>query len=179
MREVTRTVRVYKFGDLPEVVRERVKQNYMAYFGYARSADALASIKALAGHFDSKVSDWDIDWGGGSHSSVKFDTPDHWTEDSLRGAVAELGAADPVTGRGVGDCVLTGYFLDEDAIDGLRRAYLGGERDVGKLLQAAFRSWLDACQADFDDFYSDETFGEHCDANGWEFTEDGEMYLGE
>ena len=53
---------------------------------------------------------------------------------------------------------------------------MGGERDLGKLMQAAFRQWLKACQSDCEWQYGDEQFSETCDANGYWFTKDGAFY---
>ena len=43
-------------------------------------------------------------------------------------------------------------------------------------MQSAFRAWIKACQADAEDEYTDGTFGEHCEANEYEFWEDGRFY---
>lgn len=171
MRNIT--VPVYKFSELSEEARDRVMRDHQAHWGYGRSVEAMASITALAEHFGAKVTDWEVCWDGSSYSSMRFDVPDDWTDDALAAAVKELGEYNPDTLKGNGDCVLTGYCLDEDAIDGLRRAYHDGVRDVAELLQAAFESWLSACQADYDDEYSYETFGEYSDANDLEYFADG------
>ncbi len=65
--------------------------------------------------------------------------------------------------------------MDEGAIDGFRIAFHAGERDLGELMMAAFRSWLKEAQSDCEWQYKDEAFGEMCDANDYEFYESGEL----
>lgn len=96
-------------------------------------------------------------------------------ESDIADRLAKLGTFDPITLRGHGKCLLTGYCGDENAIDGFRKAWLGGERDLNKLMQAAFREWLEDGQADCEAQYEDENFSEHCEANEYEFTEEGKL----
>ena len=49
------------------------------------------------------------------------------------------------------------------------------ECDLDELMQAAFKTWLTAAQADCEDQYSDGTFGETADANNWDFHENGTL----
>ena len=180
MRTITKTVNIYTYSELSESSRERVRQRFAEWDGYVWSDDAFASIKALAAHFNTKVADWSVDWFDSSYSRMRFETPyDELTRDEIGGLLAELGTYDPDTLKGHGECKLTGYGTDEDAIDGFRIAFMGGESDLNKLLQAAFRSWLAACQADCADYYSDERFAELCDINEWEFNESGDIIKGD
>jgi hypothetical protein len=102
--------------------------------------------------------------------------PDDMSSEEISERLASLGTYDPETLKGHGDCVLTGYVHDENAIDGFRIAFNAGETDLNKLMEAAFRSWLAACQADYADQQSEEQFGETCEANEYEFTEDGVLF---
>lgn len=179
MREETHTIRIYRFAELSEEAKDRARQWYQcAGYAYVWADDALNSLKEFAEHFGAKLSRYEIDLGNGSYSSATFTTPDDDpTPEELAERLAELGTYNPETLRGDGECKLTGFCHDESAIDGFRIAFMrDGERDLDKLLQAGFRTWLAACHADYDDFYSDETFAEHCEANDYEFTEDGEFY---
>jgi hypothetical protein len=174
----TETITIYRFAELSEKARQRAKDEYAELFGYERADEALDSMRALARHFDGRVTDWEIDFFRGSHSSMKFSMPDDepMTKAEIRRRLKELGSYNRKTGRGDGECKLTGVCWDEDAIDGFRLAFRQGETDLDKLMQAAFESWLKACHADCEDFYSDETFGEFCEGNEYEFYEDGRFH---
>jgi hypothetical protein len=167
-------VKVCKFSELSEKAKDRAKQEYATLFGYAWSEEALESLKELTKHFGGRIKDYNIDYFESSHSSAEFDMPD-MEEDEIKELLDELGDYNPETLKGNGDCKLTGYCADEDAIDGFRRAFHEGERNLEALMDAAFDSWLKACQSDCEAFYSDEDFGEHCEANDYEFYEDGTM----
>lgn len=132
----------------------------------------MSSLNTLAYHFGGVVSDYSIDWFGGSHSYAKFRMPE-LDKAEIAARLAELGSYNPETLKGDGECKLTGFCADDDAIDGFRIAFAEGEADLEKLMQAAFDSWLKAAQADCEDQYSDEQFGETCDANEYEFYENG------
>lgn len=181
----TKSYNVYSFAELSADAKQRAKDQHAANFGFAWSNDYLASLRALAEHFGGKLTDWQIDWFAGSYSSASFDMPDSdlaslgddfaETEASIAAKLAELGAFDPATLKGSGECKLTGFCGDESAIDGFRIAWNGGERSLDKLMQAAFREWLKDAQADCAGQYEDETFAEHCDANNYEFTAEGRI----
>jgi hypothetical protein len=64
---------------------------------------------------------------------------------------------------------LTGYCADENAIDGFRKAWHAGERDLEKLMDAAFDSWLADAQADAQWQMKDEQVDESITADGKRF----------
>lgn len=175
MKTITRSINVYSFSELSEKAKQHAK-DHAARHGYAFAEDALASLKALAEHFGGSLSNWDVDFFNNSHSFAHFGMPEMEPEE-IANQLDALGTFNPETLKGHGDCVLTGYCADEDAIDGLRIAFLrDGERDLSKLMQAAFSSWLKAAQSDCEDQFSDETFSKHCDANEYQFCEDGSTF---
>jgi hypothetical protein len=173
MKTRTITFNVYQFSELPEKAKEAAKQRYAELFGYAWADEALASLKALASHFGAELKNYSIDFFNSSYSDASFNVPDDVEPEDIAAQLARLGTYDPQTLRGHGDCVLTGFCMDESAIDGFRRAWHNKETDLGKLLQSAFRSWLQDAQADCEGQYTDEQFAEHCEANGYEFDERG------
>ena len=187
MREVS--IKVLKYDELSDRAKENARQNYAASEGYLHGDEALESIKKLAEHFGGKVTNYEIDWSGAcSPSSMKFDMPDYENgfdatdyengEAEIERRLGLLGEYNPETLKGHGECVLTGVCYDEDAIDGFRKAWHEGERDIDKLMEAAFRSLLEQCESEYNCFYDDEDgeFGEHCDANEYEFYESGKFY---
>jgi hypothetical protein len=175
MREAT--IKVYKFDDLSDNAKVAAKQKYAELFGYVFADEALASLKTLAERFNGKLTNYSIDWCNSSYSSATFDMPET-EEGEIAATLAELGTYNPETLKGNGDCVLTGYCADEDAIDGLQQAWHNGERDLDTLMQAAFKTWLKAAQGDNEAFYEDDEFSEHSDANEYEYYQDGSIYDG-
>lgn len=174
-------ITVYEFKELSDKAKDRARNSYVETFGYSGDSDALNSLKALAENFDGKIATYSIDWLDSSPSYAKFDMPDeddHEDEDAylewLKGKIDALGSYDPETLKGKGDCVLTGYCMDEDAIDGLRIAYMrNGITDLNALMKEAFKSWLKACQADALHQISDEGMQETSEANEWFYLENG------
>ena len=169
---------VYKFSELSETAQDCAKQ-WHASGEWCWESEALASIKALAAHFGGRMSGWSIDYANCSYSSAQFDfdEPQPGYAEIKRGLLA-LGEFNPETLKGLGDCKLTGYCMDESAIDGFRLAFHAGERDLGELMEAAFRSWLKDCQADYASQYENAEFADHCEANEYEFTANGEIWGG-
>ncbi len=174
MRDVT--LKVYRFAELSAKAKDRAKQDVAAIEGYPHADEAMASINALAKHFGGSMDDWSIDWFAASHSSATFNMPCGWTRDEIASRLAELGEYNPETLMGTGECKLTGYCADEDAIDGFRMAFLSGESDLEVLMDAAFDSWLEAGQSDCEAGYEDDEFGQYCDANDMEFYGTGEAF---
>jgi hypothetical protein len=172
-------VTVYKFLELPEKVREKVKEKFSSHSGYFWSEEAIESLEALAKHFDGKLKDYSIDFFAGSYSNAIFEVPDEpLSKKEIAKRLKALGTYDKKTLKGHGDCKLTGVCHDEDAIDGFRRAFFQGEENLERLLQAGFRTWLKASQNDAEHEYSDEGFSETAEANEWEYFEDGRLATG-
>lgn len=167
-------VDVFKFSELSDEAKQRAKIDHESACGYSWSEEAMDSIKALAAHFGGRMSDWEVDWSNSSYSSATFDMPEMSAKD-IRKLLGELGSFNRKTLKGKGDCKLTGFCMDEDAIDGFRIAFRKGERDLNALMQSAFDSWLNAAQSDYEWQFADEQFAEMCDANGYEFYESGKL----
>ena len=168
-------VTVYQYSELSASAKEKARQKYVEYMDYSWDSEAMDSLKAAAVHFDGKLSDWSIDWGGGSYSSAKFDMPE-MTKTEIRRRLRLLGRYNPVTLQGYGECKLTGVCFDENVIDGFRKAFKAGETDLEKLMQAGFKSWLDCVHEDYAYQCSEEAFEEHCEANDLWFTEKGKQF---
>lgn len=167
---------IYNYSELSEKARDRVRAEVGANFGFERADEYFDSLKKLAEHFGGKLIDYEVDFWNTSYSSAKFEMPENPGEDEIGPLLADLGGYNAETLRGDGDCKLTGWVYDESAIDGFRIAFMrDGERDLDKLMEAAFRSWLEAAQADAAYDYSDEGLGETAEANEWEYYEDGRL----
>lgn len=170
----TRTINTYSFSELSEKAKQYAKDGHAEAMGYAWGEDAIESIKALTLHFQGKMKNWEIDFFNGTYSHATFDMPE-MEEQEIKNRLNKLGSYNKETLRGDGECKLTGYCMDEDAIDGFRRAFHGGENDLSKLMDAAFESWIKAVHEDCKYQYSDEAFEETADANEYEYYENGEI----
>lgn len=195
---------VYQFDELTDKAKQRAVNDHYDNVGYPWSAEALKSLSALAEHFGGKMTDYSIDWTGCcSHSWAKFDMPDaedignnnlpdhihraigtsDATEEDVKAAydkwlsdkLAALGTYDPQTLKGHGDCKLTGFCMDESAIDGFRAAFVAGETDLEKLMQAAFETWHSDGVDDFNGMQEFDEFSETADANEYWFHSNGKL----
>jgi len=171
----TINVPILKFDELSPKAKEQAKYDYKADCGFCHHDEYIESLEKLAEHFGGSLGKWEVDWFESSYSHAEFDMPE-MTGAEIRRRLATLGKYNKRTGKGHGECKLTGVCSDEDAIDGFRIAFRKGERDLDALMRAAFDSWLKGGQADCAGFYEDEQFAEHCEANDYEFTEAGKFY---
>lgn len=182
MRTIEKTV--YKFAELGATAQETARINWSAN-GWDRDSEYMDSIKALAEHFGGRVKDWDIDWSNSSGpSSMDFEMSEREDDDMSKTSweaeiltkLRALGTFNRRTLKGHGDCKLTGMSYDENAIDGFRYAwYREKKRTLGELMDAAFDSWIKAAWEDYQYDVWGDGFAETCDANEYEFDENGGM----
>lgn len=171
MRTVTTTL--YRFNELPAAAKKRAAEEHRCSGSqYPWAEEALASIRALAEHFGGRVTTYGVDFLRASYSHMDFDMP-AMERREIKARLRRLGTFNKTTLRGNGDCKLTGYCADEDAIDGFRAAFFAGESDLAALMQAAFKTWLESVQADAEQAFSLEGYAEHADANNHEFYDSG------
>lgn len=172
----TRTITVYKFEELSETAKDNAVYNSQANDSWHWDSDWLNSLKALAAHFYGRLEDYEIDWSGGFRPSyAKFDMPDEMDEEDIKANLDNLGDYNPETLEGFGECRLTGYCGDESAIDGVRKAFHEGERNLDALMQSGFDTWLKAVQSDYNDFYDHDNFADHCETNNYRFDVNGNL----
>src|SRR3990167_5919338 len=107
-------VKVFKFSELSEKAKQHAKDEYARDEAYNWGDEAMDSINALAKHFGGKVSNWQIDWFDNSPSSMDFEMPE-MTAKEIKALLGQLGTYNKRTGKGHGDCKLTGYCMDESA----------------------------------------------------------------
>lgn len=172
MRTITTTKNIYTFEELTPEAKENAAMKLNEEYFWA--SEAIESLKEFAKYFGSSLKNYSIDWSGSSYSSARFSERDMEPEE-IESRLMNAGSFNPDTFKGNGDCKLTGVCTDESCLDGFRIAWMKGERDLGELLKAGFETWLDDCQKDYTDQCSIERTAEHCEANGYEFDEDGNL----
>lgn len=166
---------LYRIAELPDDVQEKAHQQFTFDDCYAWSEEAIASIKALAEHFNGRVTNYNIDWLNPGHSHFKFDMPE-MTPAEIRAKLKELGTYNKRTGKGHGQCKLTGYCADEDCIDGFRLAFRNNpKQSLEDLMHYAGEELLWSACRDYEHQLSMESFIETCEANDYWFDENGNL----
>lgn len=176
---------VYKFSELSDSAKEHARYKWAENGGFdGRDTEYTDSIKALAEHFGGRVKDYSIDWSHSSYSEMSFEMPEQpdsgmsktaWDK-YISGKLRDLGTFNRRTLKGHGDCKLTGMCYDESAIDGFRWAwYREKKRTLSELMDAAYDEWIKAAWADYEYDIWGEGFPETCEANEYEFDEDGDL----
>ena len=135
----------------------------------------MKSLKKFLEHFECILRDWEIDFLEPYRNTYRISYAD-LDEDEIKSLLDDLGTYDKDTLKGHGDCKLTGYCSDEDLIDGFRIAWHKGVRDLEELIHAGIQSWQKAAQADAEYQYSEEGYKDLCEANDYEFYEDGRFF---
>jgi hypothetical protein len=171
---LTTTLTVYKFAQLNKASKEYAKQKEIENFGYSFESETRSTMQALAKHFDCELREFDVDFFYDGSYYVRFHVP-HMNVAEINKRLTKLGSYDKKTGRGHGDCVLTGWCRDEDCIDGFRAAWRAGVKSLEKLLQAAAKSLIKVARADCDEQYTDSTFADFCEANDYQFYAGGKL----
>ncbi len=174
----TRTINIYEFKELSPEAKHRAVYNDQANGDWFRADEYMASMRALAVHFDGRVKDWSIDWSNSSGpSSMEFNMPEDMTRGEILKRLRALGGFNRRTLMGHGECKLTGVCTDESAIDGFRLAfYRDKQTDLNALMQAAFKTWIKASWADWEyDWDIEKGYAETAEANDWRYYENGRM----
>lgn len=171
-------LKAYSFDELSEEAKQTALENNANNAEYFWGDDAIRSLEKFMEHFNCSLSRYSIDWFEKYRNEIKIDVPDYMndiSEDELKNLINGMGSYNPDTFRGLGDCKFTGYCADEDACDGARKAFFNGERDLYNILYAGYESWYSACNKDYEYQLSEEGYSEHCEANDYEFYEDGSL----
>jgi len=171
--------KIYTFQELSQEAKQYAHEKWNANNEYFWGNDAIKSLEKFLEHFNCSLSNYSIDWLGICGNTYKITIPEYMEEipeEDLKNYILTMGEFDKETLKGLGDCKFTGYCTDEDAADGARKVYFNGERDLKTILEAGFNSWYKAVSEDAKYQFSMKGFAEDCDANNYEFYEDGDRY---
>ena len=180
MRNVS--FQVYSYNELSESAKETARMAVASTTHFIDTEWALTSMTRLAEHFGGKVKNYEVDFGDATYSLMEFEMPElSFQETSI--LLSDLGNYDPNTFRSTGENCLSGEgdYEDEDmfdavAVQGFRIAFNKGESNIDKLMEAAFRFWLEYCQTLEKSLGEDEAFAQYAEECGMEFYEDGRKY---
>jgi hypothetical protein len=75
------------------------------------------------------------------------------------------------------DCVFTGYCMDHDTLEPIYKFLKQPDKHTTfyELMNDCLQSWAKAASNDMESYYSEENFKATCEANEWEFLEDGTL----
>lgn len=188
MRKIETTI--YSFSELSDSAKQRAMDEfYSAGWEPAWSYENLSSLKEFYKLFGNLISPGLRNW-----SDTRFDGNsdvlelsgiramkylwNNYHDDLFKGKFYYRNGKSRYSKvqRDNTSCVLTGFCMDDDILqpiyDFLKKP---DRRTIEDLLQECVESWRIASERDEEYQQSEEYFTEEADANGWEFTEGGEM----
>lgn len=170
-------VNVLTFSELSEEAKEKALKNWgESNIEYFWDREAIASLGKFIEHFNGSLNNYNIDFLEPYRNNYHITVPDNMTAKEIFSLLKQLGSYNKKTLRGDGECKLTGYCMDEELIDGFRRAWFNSERDLMQLIYAGIHTWEQAIKSDYEYEFTEEFFKDHAESNNYEFTEDGERY---
>lgn len=159
MRTITQEVQLYKYDELSDAAKERVKE-WLNSDSHNWGAESRASLDAFAAQFGAKVTEWE--YGPWDVADISTDA----TPANFRGFTLAQARALP-------ECP-TGYCMDCT----LREVFIREFERTGNAF-AAFNEAMDAgikeARADWEYQYNDDAMRETCEANEYKFTADGRI----
>lgn len=159
MRTITKEVQLYKYEELSDTAKERVKE-WRNQDGHAWGDESIASLKAFAAQFGVKVTDLCYSpWG---NADISTDA----TPANFRGFTLTQARALPE--------YLTGYYLDATLYGVFVREF-EQTGDAFHAFNKAMDAGIKEARDDWEYQFSDEYMQDACDANEYEFTADGRI----
>ena len=183
----TETITIYSYDELPETVRETVRNNFRtmgdlwAWSGeWWNSAQKFSRIAPI----DIKEADWDrahvtCEWTGPDYA-LRFDHSDEIAE--LSGLRAWKWLLNNnwfqwARRNAAGECTLTGYCGDCSFAGPLIEYEKNPSRvpDIKQVFYECAESWVYDAQQDCEYSYSDSAIDEMIEANDYEFLANGDL----
>lgn len=150
--------KIYHYDELSESAKEQAREWYRECDPFGWSDDWLTSAHAFCAAFGVTLKEWSI----GPWSPIEYRTD---AENShFRGAKLRDYTGEEMPTGFCGDCDAWSTFYNEFKRTG----------DAKNAFDAGLYSCLKAWRADWEYSLSDEAVAEAIEANGYEFTEDGE-----
>ena len=173
----TVTTEVYTFKELSETAQERAHSDYVSEGqSFAWRDEWQDSLNAFCSIAPVRCARHDVA-AGHIDCHACFDEPDAAHLSGVRAWkwLQNNGWFDLAERNAVGGCTLTGYCGD-CPLFGPIHGYADTPSkvpDLGQVFYECLQSWVYALRADQEHCESLEYFAEMCEANGWEFDEDG------
>lgn len=204
MRQVTEIRNVYTFKELKENAKQKVKERIFRD-GYFWQDEAWESLKALEkvfpglnivqAEFNSYASVhyriFDIDESVLNLSGARLYA---WIQNNLHEYLYQRKPQGKYTKNEIigkwaykrrsriiyteTDCPFTGYCMDADILEPIRQFLKNPDKNttLENIISDCVNAWEKSAAADCEWQESDEYMAEHCEANGYEFTEEGDIF---
>jgi hypothetical protein len=196
-------VKVYSYDELDSMAQATALNNWLSSFDYSWGSDNKNTLDAFENIFPVKIRNFE--YGGyRGNDGVNFVTTcddeidnlsgfrlatylwNNYKNSIFKGKYYSKGKW--INGQYVNkhrhskiildnSCVLTGYCMDDDILSPIYNFLKKPDKNTTflDLLKDCFDSWISACNADYEYATSEEAFKESCEANEYEFYENGDM----
>jgi len=167
MRIEIKEIKIYTFKDAPKEVRGKIIEMFSncPYHYEHHMSERIATLKKLA-----EVLEGDLDYSlscvpdRGEYITIK-PRENYSYDDSIDDHILNYQALWDLINVDK-ECPLTGVCYDDDLLD-----------DLSKYgIQTALNNYIKSIHNEYEDMISEEYLSEHCEANGYEFNEDGNIY---
>lgn len=194
MRTVTRTYELFTFNELSDPAKEEAYRNWLCTFNYAWDKENRDTLKSFCDIFKVKCNEWQYDrWNYHYRfSTLLEDEVENLSGQRLATYLWNNYRSQIYQGKyyyknGISrhshiflrqDCVLTGYYLDEEILAPIY-AHIhkpNPSRTFLELIDMCLDSFFNACRDDYDGCQSIEGFQAEAEANEWEFLSDGNIF---
>lgn len=161
MREVTGIIKIYTFKEASPELKDKIRDNFANHYDiYVHCMnERMDTLKSVAKVLDATV-DYSLSTTPDRGEYIRF-TPKY--DDINFKALKKLVDTKE-------DCPLTGVCYDDDFLDALNGIYDDDSLDV------ACCTFIASIHNEFESMLTDDCLADHCEANGYEFTENGEIY---
>lgn len=194
----TETIKLYKFDELSDEAKERALRDYQDQedTGTSWQEENFDSIVKGCEHFGFKLNNYSFSYYNASFATfdlefVESNTP-YWIGDPQEPEMAGKRLKKYLDNSGrlnywnthrkqnayllAGYCPFTGYCADEIFLDPIREFVESPDgRTFQELIEDCCAKVFRYMESDYDYQMSEQYFAEECDANEYEFTEDGKL----
>lgn len=162
----------FKLEELSEEAQKRAYYKWLDTREYPWAKENEDSLYAFAEMFRVKIVDYG--YGGGSRPYIRYETSD-WDGHRLKGVRLWKFLVNNYAKEIEETCPFTGYCMDEDLLDPIRRFLKRPEQDTSlrDLIEDSLNSWLHACEKDHEYWFSWEAFEQEAEELNMVFSEDG------
>lgn len=162
-RIIEKTVYTIEEHPNPEAVYGWIRDNWHDLGDFAVE-ESIVSLKAFAEHIGARV-DYSISIVPDRGENIRFSF--EYNEPTLGDVIIDLDLS--------GNCPLTGMCYDENILDAVRDAATDATATLADVLRDVEYNVLKTLHNEGDYLYSDEGLFEMCQANEYEFYENGEI----
>ena len=173
MRTIETTV--YTFSELSDEAKEKALENNACTAELFWSNEYLDSIKKACEYFDIELKYYSIDWSNSNLCSFKISEHENSELSGVRlfKYLINRYKANEI----LDNCEFTGFCADCDFMDEIKKFLKKPckHTNLQELLESCVESVISAGCKDYEYQLSEEGFAGHCEANGYEFTEEGKL----